>query len=122
MFKTLSSETRRKILSILTRGELHISGIAKEIGISVPGVVRHCKILEKEGLIKRRKFGRAHVLSINSEVIKGSSLKQKPRDFNFKLQEDYLKIVMPSVNPIKVSRIPRGVNCDSNSNKIKIKF
>lgn len=67
MFKTLSSKTRRDILKILMREEMHISGLAKKIGISVPVAAKHVKILEEKGLIGRRRFGRTHVLHAKKE-------------------------------------------------------
>jgi DNA-binding transcriptional ArsR family regulator len=69
MFKTLSSETRRKMLKILARKEMHISGLAREIGISVPVAAKHAKILENKGLIERKKFGRTHVLRARLEKL-----------------------------------------------------
>lgn len=62
MFKTLASKTRRDILKILMKEEMHISGLAKRIGISTPVAAKHVKILEDKGLVQRRKFGRTHVL------------------------------------------------------------
>jgi DNA-binding transcriptional ArsR family regulator len=70
-FRVLGSKTRRKMLEILARKELHISGLAKELGISVPVTAKHVGILEKEGLIERKKFGRTHVLSANTEKLDG---------------------------------------------------
>jgi DNA-binding transcriptional ArsR family regulator len=62
MFKTLSSETRRKILKILIQREMHVSGLARELGISVPVAAKHCKLLEEKGLIERKTFGKTHIL------------------------------------------------------------
>jgi DNA-binding transcriptional ArsR family regulator len=70
MFKALSSPTRREILRILARKEMHISGLARELGISVPVAAKHCKILEKKGLIEKREFGRSHVLKLNPDRIR----------------------------------------------------
>ncbi len=63
----MSSDTRRKILSILAKKEIHISGLAKELGISVPITAKHIEILENAGLVERKKFGRTHVLKANLE-------------------------------------------------------
>ncbi len=70
MFKALSSETRRAMLRILAKREMHISGLARELGISVPVAAKHCKILEEKGLIERRRFGRSHVLKVDLEKIR----------------------------------------------------
>lgn len=64
MFKTLGSKTRREILRILTKREMHITGLAKELGISVPVVAKHVKLLEEKGLIERREFGKTHILNV----------------------------------------------------------
>ncbi len=66
-FKALSSETRRRILKLLAKKEMHITGLAKELGISVPVTAKHCKLLEDSGFIEREKFGRTHVLRVKLE-------------------------------------------------------
>ncbi|UCD13196.1 MAG: ArsR family transcriptional regulator [Thermoplasmatales archaeon] len=65
LFKALSSRTRIKIMKILLNREMHLSGLAKELGVSVPVVSRHIKLLEKVGLIKKRIIGNVHLLSTN---------------------------------------------------------
>jgi len=63
LFRALSSPTRLKILEILTSKEKHLTGLAKEINISVPVTSRHIKILENVGLINKRVFGNTHILT-----------------------------------------------------------
>jgi DNA-binding transcriptional ArsR family regulator len=70
MFKTLSSRTRREMLRILAKKEMHISGLARELGISVPVAAKHCRLLEEKGLVDKRKFGRSHVLKVNPDKIR----------------------------------------------------
>jgi DNA-binding transcriptional ArsR family regulator len=62
IFKALSSPTRIEILKALSVKELHISGLAREIGISKPVTQRHIKTLEKAGLIEKRIIGNVHIL------------------------------------------------------------
>lgn len=69
MFKILASKTRREMLKILAKKEMHISGLARELKISVPVVAKHVKILEESGLLERKKFGRTHVLKANLNKI-----------------------------------------------------
>lgn len=64
LFKAISSDTRLSILESLSEGEKHISGLAREIGISVPVAAKHVKVLEKAELIERKKFGNTHMISI----------------------------------------------------------
>ena len=65
MFKALSSETRIKIIKILLNREIHLSGLARELNISVPVMSRHIKLLENVELIKKRVVGNVHLLSAN---------------------------------------------------------
>jgi len=69
MFRALSSKTRRKMLKSLIRGEKHITGLARELGISVPVAAKHVKILEGAGLVERQKFGRTHIIRARAERI-----------------------------------------------------
>jgi len=69
LFKALSSPTRIKMLKMLMKEEMHISALAKKLGISVPVTAKHTKILEKADLIERKEIGRSHVLKVNSEQI-----------------------------------------------------
>ncbi len=67
IFKALSSTTRLKMLKTLAKKEMHISGLARELNLSAPVVAKHVKILEREGLIERKNFGRTHVLKCRME-------------------------------------------------------
>ena len=67
VFKALSSQTRVTILKILLEEEMHISGLAKKIKISVPVTSRHIKILEQADLIKKKIVGNVHILSANTD-------------------------------------------------------
>ncbi len=42
---------------------MHLSGLARELNISVPVTSRHIKILEHVGLINKRIFGNTYVLT-----------------------------------------------------------
>ena len=63
LFKALSSDTRIKIIKTLFGRELHLSGLARELNISVPVISRHIKLLEEAGLIKKRIVGNMYLVS-----------------------------------------------------------
>jgi DNA-binding transcriptional ArsR family regulator len=63
VFKALSSNTRIQIIKTLIGRELHVSGLARELGISVPVISRHVKLLEDAGLIQKRIVGNVYLLS-----------------------------------------------------------
>lgn len=50
-------------MQILTKHEMHLSGLARKINISVPVVSRHIKILEEAGLVNKRIIGNVHLLN-----------------------------------------------------------
>lgn len=72
IFKALGSKTRIQILKILLNREMHLSGLARELGISVPVVSRHIKLLEHTGLIKKQIVGNVHLLSANIGGLEGA--------------------------------------------------
>jgi|Deesub1362A_J573_1020465.scaffolds.fasta_scaffold01034_9 DNA-binding transcriptional ArsR family regulator len=69
IFKALGCETRYRMLKILLNEEIHVSGLAKKVGISTPAAIKHVKILERAGLIRKRKIGKIHLLRANPENI-----------------------------------------------------
>jgi DNA-binding transcriptional ArsR family regulator len=52
-FAALADPTRRAILSRLARGEATVSELAAPFAISLPGISKHLKVLERSGLISR---------------------------------------------------------------------
>ncbi|TGC08165.1 ArsR family transcriptional regulator [Methanolobus halotolerans] len=66
LFSALGSETRLRMLGKLTEGEMHISELARELGISVPVAAKHANILEAADLIQRKVYGKTHVLQLNN--------------------------------------------------------
>jgi len=69
VFKALSSPTRVKILKILANKEKHLSGLARELKISVPVTSKHIKILEEAELINKKIFGNVHILSVKLNIL-----------------------------------------------------
>jgi hypothetical protein len=60
------------MLRSLIGRDMHITGLAKELGISVPVAAKHVKILEDGGLVERQKFGRTHVLKANTKHLQNA--------------------------------------------------
>jgi len=52
-FSALADPTRRAILARLAKGEKSVKELARPFNISLPGVSKHLKVLERAGLIKR---------------------------------------------------------------------
>lgn len=57
-FSALADPTRRDILERLASGPASISELARPIRISLPGVLKHVRILEEADLVTTTKVGR----------------------------------------------------------------
>ena len=56
----LAHPIRRGILARLSTGEATVAELAKPFSVSAPAISKHMRILEKAGLLSRRKDGREH--------------------------------------------------------------
>jgi len=55
-----------KILKILSEvGELNISGIARRLGVNYGTTNKHLKVLENEGIVQHKRFGRIRIYRLN---------------------------------------------------------
>jgi len=54
-FAALADQTRRAILARLARGEASVTELAKPFAISQPAISKHLRVLERAGLISRRR-------------------------------------------------------------------
>jgi len=69
-FDALADPTRRRILSHLARGDQSVTRLARPHAMSLPAVSKHLRVLEKAGLIRRRRYGRVHQLNLEAEPLK----------------------------------------------------
>lgn len=61
-----SSKLRMKILKILMEvGELNVSEIARRLGVNYKTTDKHLKVLEDEGMVKHKVFGRIRLYRLN---------------------------------------------------------
>lgn len=61
----LADPTRRAILQRLTHGEARVTELAEPFPISLNAVSKHIRMLERARLVRRRRAGREHLLSLN---------------------------------------------------------
>ena len=65
-FGALSDPSRRQIIELLREsGDLKVTDVAEVFSMSLNGVSKHIKVLERAGLVVRRIDGREHWLGIN---------------------------------------------------------
>jgi DNA-binding transcriptional ArsR family regulator len=66
-FAALSDPRRRDILERLQLGPASISELAEPFGISLPGVMKHVRILEEANLVSTQKKGRVRECRLGPE-------------------------------------------------------
>ena len=95
VFGALSDPTRRSILQTLARAETCVTDLAGSFSISLPAVSKHLRVLEKAGLILRRRDGRVHRLRLEPARMReaGDWIGQYRRfwEHNFSALADYLE-------------------------------
>jgi len=70
-----SSKLRIKILKILLQlGELNLSEVARRLRVNYNIVNKHLKVLEDEGIIQHKVFGRIRLYRINEYSAKAKAL------------------------------------------------
>jgi DNA-binding transcriptional ArsR family regulator len=60
----LSHPTRREIIHRLAKGPARFSDVAQPFDLALNAVTKHLKLLERAGLIERRKQGREVLISL----------------------------------------------------------
>src|SRR6185436_20786281 len=74
VYDAIADPTRRQILGILAEGETKVGSLAERFPISLNGVSKHVKVLERAGLIERTVLGREHRLRLNAEPLREASM------------------------------------------------
>jgi len=69
-FAALADPTRRRILAHLARGDQRVTQLARPHAMSLPAVSKHLRVLEKAGLLRRRRYGRVHEMQLDAEPLK----------------------------------------------------
>ncbi len=69
LFDALANDHRRDIVYVLGLQPYSISQLASMRHLSLPAIHKHIKILEKAGLIIRKKIGRRNFLTLNRESL-----------------------------------------------------
>ena len=73
VFGALADPTRRGVLNALAGGSLAVSELAATSGMSLPGFMKHLRVLEGAGLIAREKEGRVVSCELSAAPMKTAS-------------------------------------------------
>jgi DNA-binding transcriptional ArsR family regulator len=73
--EVFSSRPRMKILKLIEQlGELNVSDVARRIGVNFATTSRHLKILEEEGVLQQRTYGRIRMYRFNQASPKAKAV------------------------------------------------
>lgn len=66
----ISDPTRRAIIDRLARGPARISDVAAPFSMSLTGLCKHVRVLERAGLVRRTHHGRENTLEFSAEPLR----------------------------------------------------
>lgn len=73
VFAALADPTRRGVLDALAGGSLGVSELAAPHAMSLPGFLKHLRVLEDAGLIEREKEGRVVSCELSAAPMQAAS-------------------------------------------------
>jgi DNA-binding transcriptional ArsR family regulator len=71
IFEALANIHRREIIYVLSLQPCSISKLAFLRNLSLPAIHKHIEVLEKGGIVTRRKIGQTNFLTLNRESLRG---------------------------------------------------
>jgi DNA-binding transcriptional ArsR family regulator len=70
VFAALSDPTRRAMLRRLARGDSRVTELAAPHDLSLPAISKHLKVLERAGLVHRRREGSYHFIELRTPPLR----------------------------------------------------
>jgi DNA-binding transcriptional ArsR family regulator len=70
VFEALASKHRREIIYVLSLQPCSISQLASMRSLSLPAIHKHIEVLEKGGMVVRKKIGRINFLALNRKSLR----------------------------------------------------
>ena len=71
-FAALADPTRRAIVSRLAGGDATVGELAEPFDMSLPGISKHLKVLERSGLISRRRDAQFRPCHLEVDALDGA--------------------------------------------------
>jgi len=94
-FNALADPTRRAILAKLAKGEATVGDLAKPFDMTLPAVIKHLKVLENAGLVKKERSAQWRPCHLEAKPLKlAANWIDHYRQFweaNFDRLDDYLQ-------------------------------
>jgi DNA-binding transcriptional ArsR family regulator len=130
VFAALADPTRRGVLDSLAGGSLGVSELAAPHGMSLPGFMKHLRVLEDAGLIERSKEGRVVSCELSAAPMKTASawMSRYEKFWSDKLdslarylyqQEELQTWNKPAFKPANPATSPRSPSSDTTRSRRK---
>jgi DNA-binding transcriptional ArsR family regulator len=107
-FAALADPTRRAILARLAQGEMSVGELAEPFDMSLPAVSKHLKVLERAGLIERRREAQWRPARLQAEPLReAADWIDRYRHFweeSFDRLDDYLRTLQSRSPPADETR------------------
>ena len=73
--EVLSSKSRMKILKLIYQlGQLNVSDVARRLRLNFASTSKHLKLLESEGILQERTYGRVRMYRFNEGSAKAKAV------------------------------------------------
>lgn len=91
VFAALADQTRRAILSRLSRGPATVGEVAAPFEMSAPAISQHLKVLERAGLVTRTVRAQWRTLSLRTEPLDEAAAWVEKQRLEWNLRLDALE-------------------------------
>ena len=106
----LADPTRRAILLRLTGGETRVTDLAEPFEMSLNAVSKHIRLLERARLVRRRRVGREHRLSLNPEPLEAAATWMAQQRAFWTARLAALDGLLRAEDPAEEAPNPKGVS------------
>src|ERR1700758_3732545 len=70
VFNAIAERQRREVLVLLRAGEGPVTGLARELGMTLPGASKHLRVLREVGLVRDRKAGKQRLYGLDARGLR----------------------------------------------------
>ena len=70
VFNAIAERQRREILVLLRAGEVPVTELAEELGLTMPGASKHLRVLREVGLVQDRKAGKQRLYGLDARGLR----------------------------------------------------
>lgn len=107
--QALADPTRRAILQRLSRGEARVTELAQPFAMSLNAVSKHIRVLERAGLVRRRRAGREHLLAIDARPLDQAAAWMNAERAQWETRLDALEALLRTDDQRKADHSPQKV-------------